>query len=114
MAPGEVIGGWELVAMLPWMNGTPTAVFEKNVTHQGDILYVTAMGEHPYEFHCVKAIGLRPPLAAVDLDARGVDDLVLNSLGQQKAMEPETVASRLVATRSPEHPPAGRTASWRP
>ncbi len=45
MAPGEVIGGWELVAIVPWMNGTPTAVFEKNVTHQGVILYVTAMGE---------------------------------------------------------------------
>ena len=45
MAPGEVIGGWELVAMIPWMNGTPTAVFEKNVTHQGVILYVTGMGE---------------------------------------------------------------------
>ena len=45
LAPGEVIGGWQLVAILPWMNGTPTAVFEKNVTHQGDILYVTAMGE---------------------------------------------------------------------
>ncbi len=45
MASGEVIGGWQLVAILPWLNGTATAVFEKHVTHQGDILYVTEMGE---------------------------------------------------------------------
>src|SRR5271157_3502775 len=34
MAVGEMIGGWQLVAILPWLNGTPTAVFEKHVTHQ--------------------------------------------------------------------------------
>ena len=42
---GEAIGGWQLVAILPWLNGTPTAVFEKHVTHQGAIAYVTEMGE---------------------------------------------------------------------
>jgi hypothetical protein len=45
MAAGESIGGWELVAILPFLNGAPTAVFEKHVTHQGAIVYVTAMGE---------------------------------------------------------------------
>jgi hypothetical protein len=44
LAPGESIGGWQLVAILPWLNGTPTAVFEKHVTHQGALAYVTEMG----------------------------------------------------------------------
>ncbi|HXH48333.1 MAG TPA: hypothetical protein VNM47_03085 [Terriglobia bacterium] len=37
----EALGGWQLVAVLPWLNGVPTAVFEKHVTHQGAIAYVT-------------------------------------------------------------------------
>ncbi len=45
LAPGESIGGWQLVAILPWLNGVPTAVFEKHVTHQGAIAYVTETGE---------------------------------------------------------------------
>jgi hypothetical protein len=45
MAPGEMIGGWQLVALLPWLNAVATAVFEKHVTHQGAIVYVTEMGE---------------------------------------------------------------------
>jgi hypothetical protein len=45
LAPGEAIGGWQLVAILPRLNGNPTAVFEKHVTHQGAIAYVTEMGE---------------------------------------------------------------------
>jgi len=42
---GESLDGWQLVAVLPWLNGVPTAVFEKHVTHQGAIAYVTEMGE---------------------------------------------------------------------
>jgi hypothetical protein len=42
---GETLGGWQLVAILPWLNGVPAAVFEKNVTHQGALAYVTEMGE---------------------------------------------------------------------
>jgi hypothetical protein len=42
---GESIGGWQLVAILAWLNGVPTAVFEKHVTHQGAIVYVTESGE---------------------------------------------------------------------
>ena len=42
---GDAIGGWRLVAALPWLNGIATAVFEKHVTHQGAIVYVTEAGE---------------------------------------------------------------------
>lgn len=42
---GESTGGWQLLAILPWLNGVPTAVFEKHVTHQGAIAYVTETGE---------------------------------------------------------------------
>jgi hypothetical protein len=41
----DAVNGWELVAILPWLNGVPTAVFEKHVTHQGAISYVTEQGE---------------------------------------------------------------------
>jgi hypothetical protein len=51
---GDTIEGWQLVAILPWLNGTPTAVFEKHVTHQGAIAYVTEMGEIA---HIPKRIG---------------------------------------------------------
>ena len=42
---GESINGWQLVAALAWLNGVPTAVFEKHVTRQGAISYVTEQGE---------------------------------------------------------------------
>jgi hypothetical protein len=42
---GDSIEGWRLVAILSWLNGVPTAVFEKHVTHQGRIAYVTHAGE---------------------------------------------------------------------
>src|SRR5579871_1673530 len=42
---GDSVGGWRLLAILPWHNGTPTAVFEKHVTHQGAIAFVTAERE---------------------------------------------------------------------
>ncbi len=45
LAPGEFSDGWQLVALLPWLNGTPTAVFEKHVSHQGAIVYLTEQGE---------------------------------------------------------------------
>jgi hypothetical protein len=41
----EAMNGWRLVAILPWLNGVPTAVFEKHVTHQGAITFVTEQGE---------------------------------------------------------------------
>ena len=42
---GSSIEGWRLVALLPWLNGIATAVFEKHVTHRGCIAYVTQEGE---------------------------------------------------------------------
>lgn len=51
---GASIHGWTLLAILPWLNGIPTAVFEKHVTHQGAISYVTAEGEIA---HIPKRIG---------------------------------------------------------
>ena len=37
---GEVVNGWHLLAVID-MNGVPTAVFEKHVTHRGTIAFVT-------------------------------------------------------------------------
>jgi hypothetical protein len=37
---GQSIQGWKLLAVLPWHNGLPTAVFEKHVTHQGALVFV--------------------------------------------------------------------------
>ena len=37
---GQSIQGWKLLAILPWHNGLPTAVFEKHVTHQGMLVFV--------------------------------------------------------------------------
>src|ERR1039458_9466826 len=45
LAVGAALGGWQLVALIPWLNGAPTAVFEKHVTHQGALAYVTELGE---------------------------------------------------------------------
>ena len=42
---GDSLAGWRLVTVLGWLNGVPTAVFEKHVTHQGAIVYVTEDGE---------------------------------------------------------------------
>ncbi len=41
LAVGESVDGWQLLTVAG-MNGTPTAVFEKHVTHRGAIAYVTA------------------------------------------------------------------------
>lgn len=40
LRPGDTIGGWNLKAIFS-MNGAETAVFEKQVTHAGAIVYVT-------------------------------------------------------------------------
>jgi hypothetical protein len=45
IAAGESIEGWRLAAILPWLNGTPTAVFEKRVTHRGVMVYLSEDGE---------------------------------------------------------------------
>ena len=45
MRAGEEIAGWRLVALIGDLNGAPTAVFEKHVSHRGAIVYVTELGE---------------------------------------------------------------------
>lgn len=45
MCVNDELAGWRLVALLPWLNGIPTAVFEKHVTHRGVIVYITESGE---------------------------------------------------------------------
>jgi hypothetical protein len=42
---GDSLQGWKLLAIIPWLNGIPTVVFEKNVTHRGVIVYATEEGE---------------------------------------------------------------------
>ncbi len=42
---GESIDGWRLVAVIPELDGAPTAVFEKRMSHRGAIVYVTGRGE---------------------------------------------------------------------
>ncbi|HVB29978.1 MAG TPA: hypothetical protein VNE60_00460, partial [Gemmatimonadaceae bacterium] len=42
---GEEIAGWRLVAVIGDLEGAPTAVFEKHMSHRGAIVYVTARGE---------------------------------------------------------------------
>ncbi len=37
---GDIVDGWQLIAIAS-MNGTATAIFEKHVTHQGAVIYVT-------------------------------------------------------------------------
>jgi hypothetical protein len=42
---GESNEGWYLAAIIPWLNGAPTAVLEKHVTHRGVLVYLTMEGE---------------------------------------------------------------------
>jgi hypothetical protein len=64
---GESINGWQLVAILPWLNGVSTAVFEKHVTHQGAISYLTEQGEIAHipkrvgEFSNIRPRPVNPP-----------------------------------------------------
>ncbi len=45
MRAGEEIDGWRVAAVIGDLNGVPTAVFEKHVSHRGVIVYVTELGE---------------------------------------------------------------------
>ncbi|HVT98342.1 MAG TPA: hypothetical protein VHE33_12620 [Acidobacteriaceae bacterium] len=45
VAVGASNEGWLLAAIIPWLNGTPTAVLEKHVTHRGVLVYLTTDGE---------------------------------------------------------------------
>ncbi len=52
--PGDSIEGWRLLTIVPGLKGVATAVFEKHVTHQGALAYVTVEGEMA---HIPKRIG---------------------------------------------------------
>jgi hypothetical protein len=53
--------------------------------------------EHFDELDGVQGVGLGPPHPAVDLDAGGVDDAVVDAVVDEESMEPEAVAAGLVA-----------------
>src|SRR5512135_2759236 len=77
----------------------PMLLDGRGVNHAPDLaLPIVPTNEHLHEFNCIETIRFRPSLTAVHLDAGGVDDLVLNSMGQEEAVQPETVTSCLVAT----------------
>ncbi len=42
---GDALDGWRLVALIPDLDGAPTAVFEKRMSHRGAIVYLTGRGE---------------------------------------------------------------------
>jgi hypothetical protein len=65
----DEIDGWKLLA-LPTINGTPTAVFEKHVTHQGAIVYLTE--SEGVIAHIPKGIGDLSKIRPRPVDARDV------------------------------------------
>jgi hypothetical protein len=69
---GEELAGWRLLALLP-LNGVPTAVLEKHVSHRGVIAYVTEAG---VALHLQKGIGnlanIRPRPITAPREARFV------------------------------------------
>ena len=71
LAVGEEVDGWRLVALFGDLNGAPTAVLEKHVSHRGAIVYLTELGEIA---RIPKGIGdlanIRPRPVAAPADAR--------------------------------------------
>ena len=53
--------------------------------------------QHRQELGDIKPIGLGPALAPIDLNTSGIDDVVLDAMRHQVAVQPESVAARLVA-----------------
>lgn len=53
--------------------------------------------EHRHELAGVETIGLRPPAAAIDFDARRVHDAVGDAATRERAVQPEPVPAGLVA-----------------
>ena len=62
-------------------------------------LRLAALGadEHRHQLRRIESIRLRAPAAAIDFDARGVDDAVRDAAAHEIPMQPEAVAPRLVA-----------------
>jgi hypothetical protein len=53
--------------------------------------------QHREELVDIEPIGLRPALAPIDLNTGGIDDVVLDAMRYQGAVQPESVPARLVA-----------------
>ena len=51
-----------------------------------------------HQFQRIEPIRLRPPRPTIDFDARRIHHPVRDPLGRQRAMNPEAITSRLVAT----------------
>src|SRR5215472_4378920 len=78
--------------------------------HPPHALFAYAMANpHLVELGRIQPIALGPPRTPVDLDARGVHHHILDALLEQPAMQPEPVASRLVAAEHAHH--AGQPAA---
>ena len=60
------------------------------------LLAVVPTHKHTHELDGVEAVGLGSALAAIDLDARRIDDEVLDAVSPEEAIEPEAVASGFV------------------
>jgi hypothetical protein len=52
--------------------------------------------QHRQELADIEPIGLRPALAPIDLNTGGIDDVVLDAMRHQGAVQPEPIAARLV------------------
>jgi hypothetical protein len=53
--------------------------------------------QHRQELADIEPIGLRPALAPIDLNTGGIDDVVLDAMCYQGAVQPEPVAASLIA-----------------
>jgi len=53
--------------------------------------------QHRHQLDDIESIGLRPAPPAIDLNARGVDDAIRHAAAHEIAMQPEAIASGLVA-----------------
>ena len=83
----------------------------RDVDHVPDAPLPCGVAEqHRQELPDVEPIGLRPPPAPIDLDARGIDHQIRDALRGERAVQPEAIAPGFVAAqhsrrgREPEAP----------
>jgi hypothetical protein len=95
MAVGESLSGWTL-KVLTSINGSATAVFEKSVTHQGAMVYVTE--SEGVILRIPKGIGQLPSIRPRALNATGIH------LSRQAAYRPGPDAAANYILNSNEDP----------
>src|SRR5262252_10051249 len=67
--------------------------------HTPHLLLAGAVAQqHRQELADIEPIGLRPALAPIDFNTGGIDDVVLDAMRDQGAVQPEPVAASLVTT----------------